>query len=247
MKILIVEDEGPIAQGLRFNFEQEGYSVLVAGDGPTALQLLEESAPPVDLVVLDLMLPGMSGYEICKEIRKTRTNLPIMVLSARPHAEDRMHAFDCGANQYVTKPFNLREILSRLRNLHKQFSGLQAIADPAAMLPAVVEAPFEFDHVRVEFSRFQVQAGDQTHALTTMEMQLLRYFIEHEGVVLPRDSILRDVWGHSVGITTRSIDNFVMRLRKMIERDPSHPEHILSVRGTGYRFVAEAESKTEAN
>ncbi|MDA7978473.1 MAG: response regulator transcription factor [Pirellulales bacterium] len=242
MRILVVEDEGPIAEGLRFNFQQEGYDVLVAGDGPTALASLQGTSQPVDLVVLDLMLPGMSGYEICTEIRKTREDLPILVLSARPHSEDRAHAFDCGANQYVTKPFHLQEMLSRVRGLLKQFRR-ELITEPT---PPAAPDPFEFNNVRVEFSRFQVLAGEQTHALTTMEMQLLRYFIEHEGVVLPREQILRDVWGHTVGVTTRSIDNFVMRLRKMVETDPSQPRHLLSVRGTGYRFVAEASPAAES-
>ncbi len=241
MNILIVEDEGPIAEGLRFNFQQEGYEVIVAGDGPTALQLLHDESQPIDLVVLDLMLPGMSGYEICTAIRETHEQLPILVLSARPHSEDRAHAFDCGANQYVTKPFDLREVLSRVRALLKQ-----ARSPAPRTTIAAVEPPFEFGNVRVEFASFQVRAGQQSHALTTMEMQLLKYFIEHDGVVLPRDQILRDVWGHTVGITTRSIDNFVMRLRKMIETDPSQPKHILSVRGTGYRFVAQPESESDA-
>ncbi len=238
MRILVVEDEGPIAEGLRFNFQQEGYDVLVAGDGPTALAFLDDEEHQINLVVLDLMLPGMSGYEICTEIRKTREDLPILVLSARPHSEDRAHAFDCGANQYVTKPFNLQEMLSRVRGLLKQFRP-RTTTPPNALMQT--DPPFEFDGVRVEFARFQVLSGEQTHALTTMEMQLLRYFIDHEGVVLPREQIMRDVWGQAAGITMRSIDNFVLRLRKMIESDPSRPRHILSVRGTGYRFVAEPE------
>lgn len=229
MRILIVEDEAPIAEGLKFNFEQEGYEVSVAGDGPTALDLIRESQPPADLVVLDLMLPGMSGYEICKEIRSINPQVPIMVLSARLHSQDKAHAFDCGADQYVTKPFELNEVLSRVRNLLTR------------RRPETTATPdsYEFDDIVVDCRKFQVIVAGKPCSLTTMEMQLLRYFIEHEGIVLPRARILEDVWEQSPEITTRSIDNFVMRLRRLIEPTPSKPHYLLSVRGTGYRFVAD--------
>ncbi|MBS0204704.1 MAG: response regulator transcription factor [Planctomycetes bacterium] len=237
MRILIVEDEEALALGLKFNFEQEGYEVLVAGDGPTALKLFEDTTTPVDLIILDLMLPGMSGYEICTAIRVVNKTVPILVLSARTLSEDRMHAFDCGTDQYITKPFVLPELLNRVRNLlerHKTLltAGKSEVAEPTAL------QKYDFTHFRVDPQSFEVIVGDKHHSLTTQEMQLMKYFIEHEGEVLSRYQILDEVWDEHVDVTTRTIDNFVLRLRKMIEPDPARPQYILSVRGTGYRFVS---------
>lgn len=237
MRILIVEDEEAMASGLKFNFEQEGYEVLLAGDGPTALKLFEGATPPIDLVILDLMLPGMSGYEICTAIRSDNKTVPILILSARTLSEDRMHAFDCGTDQYITKPFDLPELLNRVRNLlerHKTLLNAAKVETGEAAGPA----RFEFEHFRVAPDSFEVIVGDRRQNLTTQEMQLLKYFIEHEGEVLSRNRILDEVWDEQIDITTRTIDNFVLRLRKLIEPDPAHPQYILSVRGTGYRFVS---------
>lgn len=235
MRILIVEDEDALALGLKFNFEQEGYEVLVAGDGPTALKLFEET--PIDLIILDLMLPGMSGYEICTAIRGRNKTVPILVLSARTLSEDRMHAFDCGTDQYITKPFILPELLNRVRNLLERHKVLITAAkvDPVEASPS---ARYTFPHFQLSPQSFEVIVGDRRHSLTTQEMQLLRYFIEHEGEVLSRYKILDEVWDEHVDVTTRTIDNFVLRLRKLIEPDPARPQYILSVRGTGYRFVS---------
>jgi two-component system OmpR family response regulator len=235
-RILIVEDEDAIAKGLKFNFEQEGFEPVVLGDGPSTLRYLDEHAGEVDCIVLDLMLPGMSGYEICRAIRERDGAVPIMVLSARALSEDRAYAFDCGTDQYMTKPFALPELLSRVRNLLERSQRLNR--RPLAEVGPDRPTEFDFADVHVDFRTFQVRKGQQLHELTTMEAQLLRYFIEHEGTVLPRNRILRDVWEQSAEVTTRTIDNFVMRLRKLIEDDPAEPAHLLSVRGTGYRFVA---------
>jgi two-component system OmpR family response regulator len=233
-RILIVEDEDAIAKGLKFNFEQEGFEAVVLGDGPSTLRYLDDHSGEVDCIVRDLMLPGMSGYEICRGIRERDGVVPIMVLSARALSEDRAYAFDCGTDQYMTKPFALPELLSRVRNLLERAQRLnrRPLAEPAGA------TDFDFADVHVDFRTFQVRKGDQVHELTTMEAQLLRYFITHEGTVLPRNRILRDVWEQSADVTTRTIDNFVMRLRKLIEDDPAEPVHLLSVWGTGYRFVA---------
>jgi len=245
-RILVVEDEDSIAKGLKFNFEQEGYNPIVCRDGPTALTYFSSDSPAIDLVVLDLMLPGMSGYEICTSIREKSRSVPILVLSARTLSEDRAHAFDVGVDQYVTKPFALPELLSRCRNLLERNSRIGIGVAPAV---PVSTGPFRFRNVEVNPRTFEIKVGDAVHQLTTMEMQLLRYFLEHPGEVLSRTQILRDVWDHSAEITTRSIDNFVMRLRKYIEIDAASPRHLLSVRGTGYRFVVEtgAASTGEAN
>ncbi|WP_437187543.1 response regulator transcription factor [Planctomicrobium sp. SH668] len=231
-RILIVEDEEAIANGIRFNFEAEGYQPIVMGDGPSTLNYLDENPHGVDLIVLDLMLPGMSGYEICRAIRDRDLRIPILVLSARTLSEDKSHAFDCGTDQYMTKPFALPELLSRVRNLLKRNHQIEQAFQSSQ------RDDFEFGNVQVNFRTYEVQRGDETFSLTTMELQLLRYFIEHEGAVLSRTRILNDVWDQGAEVTSRTIDNFVMRLRKYLEEDPSNPHHVLSVRGTGYRFVA---------
>ncbi|MFP6700828.1 MAG: response regulator transcription factor, partial [Planctomycetaceae bacterium] len=233
MRILIVEDEVTLAEGLAFNFQQEGYQVDLASDGPDALEQLEQADPEFDIVILDLMLPGMSGYEICREIRERDVQLPILVLSARTLSEDKAQAFDAGTDQYMTKPFALPELLSRVRNLleRRQRPDDNGTVDTPA-------SQFQFGNVSVDFLSFQLTTDDNVHDLTRIEMELLRYFIEHDGMVLTRHQILRDVWGEPSEITTRSTDNFVMRLRRMIEPDPAQPRHILSIRGTGYRFIA---------
>lgn len=234
MRILVVEDEDAIAKGLRFNFEREGYQVDLAGDGPTALELYESAQPPVDLVVLDLMLPLMSGYEICKTLRRLDWEIPILALTARTLSEDKIQAFDCGVNQYMTKPFSLPELLSRVRNLLDQ---RRRSLERRTVRPT--EDVVRFGDVTVNFGRFEIRRKDEVHTMTTREQELLRYFLEQDGVVLSRARIQSDVWKDSADISSRSIDNFVMRLRRMIENDPSSPRHLLSIRGTGYRFVRE--------
>lgn len=239
-RILIVEDETAIARGLEFNFEQEGYEPIVLGDGPSTLKYLDEHGDDVDAIVLDLMLPGMSGYEICREIRNRNGSIPIMVLSARTLSEDRAYAFDCGTDQYMTKPFALPELLSRVRNLLARKERL-APSRSEKELVAGAGPTFQFGNVEVDFRAFQLKKGDEVTSLTTMETALLKYFIEHEGAVLSRQQILKNVWDQQADVTTRTIDNFVLRLRKYIEDDPARPQHLLSVRGTGYRFVAKAD------
>ena len=238
MRILIVEDEEALALGLKFNFEQDGYEVLLAGDGPTALKLFQTSTPRIDLIILDLMLPGMSGYEICSAVRATNKLVPIIVLSARTLVEDRMHAFDVGTDQYITKPFALPELLNRVKNLLERYRTILTDAVPTEVNDEpVIPDTYQFGDVRVEFQSFEVYVREKKHSLTTLEMQLLRYFIEHEGEVLSRNRILQEVWDQSADVTTRTIDNFVLRLRKIIEPDPTRPQYIRSVRGTGYRFL----------
>lgn len=238
MKILIVEDEEAIADGLRFNFEMEGYDAHVVGDGQSALQLLQSGDPPIDLVVLDLMLPGMSGYEVCAAIRDFNSTVPILILSARTLSEDKIRAFDSGSDQYMTKPFALPELLSRVRSLLERRKAWR-LADQGMVTTRQSGPPsYRFGNIQVNFGTFQVVVGDKVQNLTTLEMQLLRYFIENEGKVLPRTQILNEVWEQQAEVTTRTIDNFVLRLRKVLEPDPARPQYIVSVRGTGYRFVA---------
>ncbi len=234
MRILVVEDEDSIARGLRFNFEREGYQVDVVQNGLAALELHETATPPFDLIILDLMLPEMSGYDTCRHIRRRDAEIPILALTARTLSEDKIQAFDCGVDQYVTKPFSLPELLSRVRNLGaKRRRSLEQQAVRSA------EDVTRFGAITVDFQRFELHHGELQHQLTTREQELLRYFLEHDGIVLSRARLQSEVWKDSTDITSRSVDNFVMRLRRMIEKDPSSPQHLLSVRGTGYRFFRE--------
>ena len=235
MRILVVEDEAAIARGLRFNFEQDGYQVDLAGDGATALNLHRDASPQFDLIVLDLMLPEMSGYETCRKLRQVDIEIPVLALTARTLAEDKAQAFDCGVDQYLTKPFALPELLSRVRNLLDRRR--RSMESAPATRP--VEDVVRFGNVCVDFGRFELTNGDQVYSLTTREQELLRYFLRHDDVVLSRSRLQSDVWRDSADITSRSIDNFVMRLRKMIEVDPANPRHLISIRGTGYRFIRE--------
>lgn len=236
MKILIVEDEEALAKGLKFNFEQEGFQVTVATDGPTGLDLFHQADPGFDLVILDLMLPGMSGYETCRNIRQTNQQIPVLVLSARTLSQDKALAFDAGSDQYMTKPFALPELLSRVRNLIERHSNRNPTS-PAS--PPTAPDIYRFgDGITVDFGRFQIDVRGKNYDLTTKEQQLLRYLILHEGLVVSRSQIMEDVWDETVELTTRTIDNFVLRLRRYIEPNPAQPQHILSVRGTGYRFLS---------
>lgn len=241
--ILIVEDEDALAKGMQFNFEQEGFDVTVAGDGPSALTAFTDVPGGVDVIILDLMLPGMSGYEILAKVREIDEHVPVLILSAKRLSEDRAHAFDLGTDQYLTKPFALPELISRVRNLlrkraHRPLPSIQGAAAPEKNGgDKYATGTYRFGHAEVDFDTYEVKVGEKIHSLTTTEFQLLRYFIENKGRVLPRSELLENVWKESAEITTRSVDNFVLRLRRIIEENPAEPRFLVSVRGTGYRFI----------
>lgn len=229
--ILLVEDEEHLKFGIRYNLEAEGYRVSAVGDGPAALDVLTESEPPVDLVILDLMLPGMSGYTVCQKMREMGYDLPVLILSARTLSEDRKRGFDVGADQYLMKPFDLDELLSRVKLLLMRHAGRTRIK----VLAEVVR----FGQAVINFETFEVSVADEPVKLTHTEMKLLRYFIEHPDRVISRDELLQNVWGYDASPTTRTVDNFLLRFRRIFEQDPANPRHFLSVRGAGYRFVAD--------
>ncbi len=238
--ILIVEDEQHLAIGIKYNFEAEGHRVTLAGDGPTALALIQQHADDIDLVILDLMLPGMSGYAVCEALRQSGNNVPVLILSARTLTEDRIRGMDVGADQYLQKPFDLDELLAMVRNLLARRGRTSAL--PAR---ATVGHRFDFGGAQINFDTFQVIVRGVNLRLTSMEMKLLRYFIENEGSVISRSELLDNVWGLSGSPTTRTVDNFIVRLRRYFEQDPAKPHHFLSVRGAGYRFVSQPEEEAK--
>ena len=235
--ILVVEDEEHLAIGIKYNLEAEGYRVTTAGDGPAALAVVDDAAQEVSLVVLDLMLPGMSGYAVCERIRAQRRDLPILILSARTLSEDRTRGFDVGADQYMMKPFDLDELISRVKNL------LTAYQHRAQHQQTPGDAPkqYEIGDATIDFERFEVAAGEKTTRLTQQEVKLLQYFIENEGRVIPRGELLEKVWELPPTISTRAPDQFMRRLRKLFEPQPAKPKYFLTIRDVGYQFVRDGE------
>jgi two-component system OmpR family response regulator len=233
--ILVVEDEEHLAMGIKYNLVAEGYRVTVCGDGRSAVKLLTDSSSDIDLVVLDLMLPGMSGYAVCESLRAIDREMPVLILSARTLAEDRTRGFDVGANQYMSKPFDLDEFISRVRNLLAFSKGRGA--RPAADR---VEK-FEFAGAKIDFQTFEVLVKGESIRMTQLELTLLRYFIENQGRVIPRRELLENVWRQPGNINTRAPDQFIRRLRKIFEPDPAQPRHFLTIRDAGYRFIPEGE------
>jgi len=235
--ILVVEDEEHLATGIKYNLDAEGYRVSTVGDGPSALKLLEENPDDVELVILDLMLPGMSGYAVCEALRAADRDIPVLILSARTLTEDRTRGFDVGANQYMTKPFDLDEFLSRVKNL----LGFHSRRAERRSVQSGPVRSFEFADALINFETFQVTAGGQPVRMTQLEMKLLRYFVQNQGRVISRGELLENVWGMPGTMNTRAPDQIIRRLRKTFEPDPANPRHFLTIRDAGYRFVAEPE------
>lgn len=230
--ILVVEDEEHLAKGIKFNLEAEGYEVTHAADGQSALDLFEDDKPTVQLVILDLMLPGMSGYTVCETIRENGFQIPVLMLSARTLAEDRTRGFDVGADQYLTKPFELDELLSRVNRLLQTNGKAERIKRTTS---------FRFGNVTVKFDKLEVNVGDAVHQLTALEMKLLEYFIRNEGRVISRKELLEKVWERSGRQHTRAPDQKIRSLRTIIEPNPSEPRHLKTIRDAGYRFASEVE------
>lgn len=240
--ILVVEDEEHLGVGIKYNLEAEGYRVTLAGDGPTALRRIEHDAASIDLIVLDLMLPGMSGYAVCETVRNRGLTLPILMLSARTLPEDRTRGFNVGANQYMAKPFDLDELLSRVKNLLHLTAGKDMT--PRRVKPELV-TQIDFDGVRVNFLTHEVTVRGEAVKMTPLELKLLQYLISNEGRVIPRQELLSEVWEVSGNLQTRAVDQFVARLRKIVEENPAQPKHILTIRDAGYRFVRDLVTAAE--
>ena len=238
--ILVVEDEQHLGVGIKYNLEAEHFRVTLVEDGPTALKLLDASPDSYDLIVLDLMLPGMSGYTVCETIRDAGMTVPVLMLSARTLAEDRTRGFDVGANQYMSKPFELDELISRVKNLLQTSSRNEKKAAQPRENKSIIVA--EFGMVSVNFDTHEVVVNGETVRMTPKELRLLKYFVANPGRVISRNELLNEVWEMSGNLQTRAVDQFIARLRKIIEPDPRTPVHLLTIRDAGYRFLPEPES-----
>lgn len=244
-KILIVEDEAHLAQGLRFNFEAEGHVVQTTDRGEDALARLLENQEDFDALVLDVMLPGKDGFAVARELREAENYIPLLMLTARARPEDVLKGFESGADDYLPKPFNLAILIARVESLlrRKKWTRHTVGAD-ANGDNKEPDAPdvFRFDDKVVDFRNLQLSAGKKVIQLTVMESDLLRYLIRNGGHPVSRKSILQDVWNLHEETDTRAIDSFIVRLRKYIEPKPSKPRYLLTIRGLGYQFVAEPKS-----
>lgn len=234
--ILVVEDEPHLAQGLRFNLEAEGHSVEISETGEGALEQLLKQKRPFDAVVLDVMLPGIDGFSVARELRDAQHFVPLLMLTARGRPEDVLKGFESGADDYLPKPFNLDILLARIRSLLRR-KDWQRGPNGAAAADALPDL-YTFQEVVVDFARLQIRARGQTFQLTMMEGDLLHYLIQNGGRPVSRKAMLENVWNLHEDTETRAIDNFIVRLRRYIEKDPAHPRHLVTVRGLGYEFIA---------
>jgi len=257
-RVLVVEDEAHLAKGLRFNLEAEGHAVEVCGDGETAIERLLDDQQAFDAVVLDVMLPGKDGFAVATALRKAKNYVPVLMLTARGRPEDVLQGFAAGADDYLPKPFQLPIFLARLQGLLRRSEWLRLEKlEGKTRAPGVSQEPrlraaektdgnvisdseqdvFAFDGQTVDFNNLELHANGATIQLTLMEAKLLRHLIRSKGNPVSRKSILEDVWGLHEDTDTRAIDNFIVRLRRYIEKDPSKPRHLTTVRGVGYRFI----------
>ena len=257
-RVLVVEDEAHLAKGLRFNLEAEGHAVEVCGDGETAIERLLDNHQAFDAVVLDVMLPGKDGFAVATALRKAKNYVPVLMLTARGRPEDVLQGFAAGADDYLPKPFQLPIFLARLQGLLRRSEWLRPEkSEGKTRAPGASQEPrlraaektdgnvvsdseqdvFAFDGQTIDFSNLELHANGATIQLTLMEAKLLRHLIRSKGNPVSRKSILEDVWGLHEDTDTRAIDNFIVRLRRYIEKDPSKPRHLTTVRGVGYRFI----------
>jgi len=226
-RILIVEDEQHLAEGLRFNLEAEGYAAEVVDTGEDALARLGPGGEPYDLVVLDVMLPGKDGFAVVSELRAARQFVPVLMLTALGRPEEVLKGFAAGADDYLPKPTALAILIARIGSLLRRSGWTKQAADH-----------YTFAGRTIDFDRLELRVDERVLPLTLMEANLLRYLIQQEGKAVSRRAMLEDVWGLHEDTDTRAIDNFIVRLRRYIEEDPAAPRHLLTVRGVGYRFVA---------
>jgi DNA-binding response OmpR family regulator len=231
--VLIVEDEEHLAQGLKFNLEAEGYRASIAPDGETALKITGTPDAAVDVILLDVMLPGCDGFAVVEQLRERDDRTPVLMLTALGRPEDVLRGFAAGADDYLPKPFDLSILLARLHGLLRRWAWQRR--EPGAAVPAA-EAPYSFAGRTIDFAALELRVDDRTSRLTVMEADLLRYLVRHQGRNIPRKELLEQVWRLREDTDTRAIDNFIVRLRRYIEDDPANPVFLRTVRGVGYRF-----------
>ena len=232
-RLLIVEDEEHLATGLRFNLEAEGYDVEVEEDGQVALDRLTGKQNGVDLVLLDVMLPSLDGFEVVRRLREAGSFVPVVMLTARGQIEDVLRGFELGADDYLPKPFDLSILIARIQGLLRRKTWLEKPSDTQHT------KELRFAGKRLDFSKQLLERDGVEKSLTLMEATLLRFLVEREGRPVERRVLLEEVWGVRKDTDTRTVDNFIARLRRAIEDEPSKPRHLQTVRGVGYRFVAE--------
>jgi DNA-binding response OmpR family regulator len=237
--ILVVEDEVHLAQGLLYNLRAEGYRAEVAVDGEAALEIL--ASRPVDAVILDVMLPGRDGFSVAAELRAQQNFVPILMLTARGRPEDVLHGFTAGADDYLSKPFDLSILLARLKGLLRRMDWLrtESSPDPAVTPQASLPSTFSFAGRTIDFTSLELSTPKKTVRLTLMECELLRYLTLNQGRIISRKELLEQVWRVREDTDTRAIDNFIVRLRRYIEDNPAEPLFLETVRGVGYRFLPE--------
>jgi two-component system alkaline phosphatase synthesis response regulator PhoP len=226
-KILIIEDEEDLVKGLKMNLADEGYEIDYSLNGNNGLAKALKIKP--DLILLDIMLPGMDGLEVCKELRRNNIDVPVLILTAKGEEIDKVVGLEMGADDYISKPFSIRELLARIKaHLRRENRTHDAVTGAV-----------QLDAVKIDFDHYMVTRDGEETDLTSLEVDVLRYLIGQQGRVVSRNDLLDKIWGYEKFPTTRTIDNHILKLRKKIEDDPNHPKHILTVYGGGYRFVME--------
>ncbi|MBN2416372.1 response regulator transcription factor [bacterium] len=222
--ILIIEDETAMAAGLKDNLEFEGHEVIIADNGALGMRLAMDRRP--DLILLDIMLPGISGFDVCREIRAAGLTMPVIMLTARGEEIDKVLGLEIGADDYITKPFSVRELLARIKAVMRRTgTGESAVT------------PVRFGRLQVDLTRYTAHEGAGPVELTHKEFEIIRYFHRHAQTTVSRDDLIEQVWGYDAFPSTRTVDNHILKLRKKIEPDPAHPRHILTVHGIGYKFI----------
>jgi DNA-binding response OmpR family regulator len=236
-RILVVEDEQHLADGLRFNLEAEGHDAEVVETGEAAIDRIRAETDPVDLVVLDVMLPGLNGFEVVARLRQEGRYLPVLMLTARGRADDVVKGFEAGADDYLPKPFELSVLIARVAALLRRVTWARPAPVHGTPEP-VVGDKFSFAGREVDFAALELRRDERVVPLTLMEANLLRFLVQREGQIVSRKEILEQVWGVHEDTDTRAIDNFIVRLRRYVEDNPAEPKHLLTVRSVGYRFIA---------
>lgn len=224
-RILVIEDEPEMQRGLRDNLEFEGYDIKIIGDGAEGLKVLTSDS--FDLVLLDVMLPGMSGFDICKKARAHGVTTPVIMLTAKGEEVDKVLGLEFGADDYITKPFSLRELLARVKAVLRR--------TPAEKISK--EIKITLGTLEIDFESYTATKKGKEIAMTSKEFDVIRYLWQHQKQVVKRDDLLTEVWGYDESISSRTVDNFIVKLRQKIEKDPSHPKHIITLHGTGYKLL----------